>query len=112
MSDAMDIRFSGPWYIEEMEVWGGDDLDLLGPANITFDDDEFGSFVFIAVVGFTDCKFSEQNGKPFVEFSWQGNDDGEDTCGRGWGCIDDDGKLRGRIFIHFGDDSAFTAKRN
>ena len=63
MGDAMDKRFSGAWRIEEMEVWGGNDLDLLGPANITFDDDGLGSFQFVAVVGFTDCRFSERDGK-------------------------------------------------
>jgi hypothetical protein len=107
----MDKQFLGTWFIEEMEVWDKDAIDLLGPANIAFDDDELGSFQFIAVVGFTDCRFSEREGKPFVEFSWQGNDDSDEACGRGWAEISDDGKLRGRIFIHCGDDSAFTAKR-
>ncbi len=54
----MDKRFSGGWRIEEMEVWGGNDLDLLGPANITFDNDGLGSFQFVAVVGLIDCQFS------------------------------------------------------
>ncbi len=107
----MDQRFSGAWRIEEMEVWGGDVLDLLGPANIAFDDDGLGSFQFVAVVGFIDCYFSERDGKPLVECSWQGHDDSDDACGRGWGIIEGDGKLRGRIFLHQADDSAFTAKR-
>ncbi len=105
----MDKRFSGTWWIEKMEVW--DDLDLLGPANITFDDDGLGSFQFVAVVGFTDCHFSERDGLPLVEFSWQGHDDSDEACGRGWGIIEGDGKLRGRIFIHQADHSGFTAKR-
>ncbi len=112
MGDAMDKRFSGIWRIEGMEVWGGNDLDLLGPANITFDDDGLGSFQFVAVVGFTDCRFSERDGRPLVEFSWQGHDDSDDSCGRGWAIIDGDSKLHGRVFIHCGDDSAFTAKRD
>ena len=66
MSDAMDKRFSGTWFIEEMEVWGDDVLHLLGPANITFDDDGLGNFQFIAVVGFTDCQFSDREGKPLA----------------------------------------------
>ncbi len=111
MALEIDKRFSGDWRIEEMEVWGGDDLDLLGPANITFDDDGFGSFQFVAVVGFIDCEFSERGGKPLVEFSWQGHDDNSDACGRGWGIIESDGNLRGRIFIHYADDSGFTAIR-
>ena len=111
MGDAMDRRFFGPWYIEEMELWGGDDLDLLGPANITFDDDGFGSFQFVAVVGCIDCYFSERNGMPLVEFSWQGHDDSADACGRVWGVIEGDGKLHGRIFSHWAGNSAFSAKR-
>ncbi len=107
----MDKRFSGPWLMEKMEVWDNDSVNLLGPANITFDDDGLGSFQFIAVVGFIDCRFSERDGLPFVEFSWQGHDDDADACGRGWGIIERDGKLHGRIFIHCADDSAFTAKR-
>ena len=52
--------------------WRGDEdfMNLLGPANMTFDDDALGSFEFGAVVGFIDCRFSERDGKPFVEFSW------------------------------------------
>ena len=107
----MDRRFHGAWYIEKMELWSRDDLDLLGPANITFDDNGLGGFQFVAVVGFIDCIFSEQNGLPLVEFSWQGSDDNDDACGRGWGMIEHDGKMRGRIFIHCADNSAFTAKR-
>ncbi len=89
----MDKRFSGTWHIEEMEVWSSDHLHLLGPANITFDDDGLGSFQFVAVVGFIDCQFSERNGLPLVEFSWQGNDDNDDACGRGWGIIERDSYL-------------------
>ncbi len=112
MSNAMDKRFEGIWHIEEMEVWGDDSLNLLDPANIIFDDDRRGSFQFVAVVGFIDCQFSERDGKPHVEFSWRGHDDSDDACGRGWAMIQGDGKLRGRIFIHYADNSAFTAKRD
>ena len=106
-----DKRFEGVWRIEDMEVSGDDSLNLLGPANITFDDDGLGSFQFVAVVGFIDCRFSERDGKPLVEFSWQGRDDSDDASGRGWSMIEGNGELRGRIFIHCADDSAFTAKR-
>jgi hypothetical protein len=33
------------------------------------------------------------------------------TCGRGWAKLDADDRLRGRLFFHLGDDSAFTAMR-
>ena len=73
----MEKRFEGVWRIEEMELWGGNDLDLLGPANITFDDDGLGSVQFVAVVGLIDCHFSERKGLPLIEFSWQGHDDND-----------------------------------
>ena len=82
-----DKRFEGVWRIEEMEVWGDHSLNLLGPANITFDDDGLGSSQFIAVVGFIDSRFSERDGRPLVEFSWQGHDDNDDACVRGWAMI-------------------------
>ena len=46
-----------------------------------------------------------------VEFSWVGDDDGEQTNGRGWAEIGKDGKLRGRLYFHQGDDSSFVAQR-
>jgi hypothetical protein len=46
-----------------------------------------------------------------VEFSWSGVDDRDDACGRGWARVEADGSLVGRIFIHCGDDSSFTARR-
>ena len=111
IADAMIKRFMGIWRIDEMELWDTDFLNMLGPANITFDDDALGSFEFGAVVGYIDCRYSERDGKPFVEFSWQGHNDMDDDCGRGWGMIADDGTLHGRIFFHRSDDSALTAKR-
>jgi hypothetical protein len=111
MALEMDKRFSGTWHIDEMEVWDSDAIHLAGPAKIDFDDNGLGRFQFIAVVGFTDCRYSVQDGKPLVEFSWQGHDDSDETCGRGWAVIESDGTLCGRIFIHCADDSAFTANR-
>jgi hypothetical protein len=92
-------------------VWSSEVLNLLGPANIKFDYDGLCRLRYIAFLGFIDCRFSEHDGKPLVEFSWQGHDDNADACGRGWAAIEDDGKLRGRIFIHCANDSAFTAER-
>jgi hypothetical protein len=46
-----------------------------------------------------------------VEFSWVGDDEGTQTNGRGWREIGKDGKLRGRIYFHQGDDSSFVASR-
>jgi hypothetical protein len=53
----------------------------------------------------------ERDGRPCVEFSWEGNDECDPASGRGWAVLEEDGSLRGRIFFHLGDDSGFTAVR-
>lgn len=103
--------FRGDWRIMTMELWAKDAIELLGPGLFTFEDEAFGEFRFIAVRGWMDCRFAERDGRPLVEFSWQGKDERDDASGRGWGVIEDDGTLAGRIYFHQGDDSAFTATR-
>ena len=103
--------FAGRWRIAEMELWDQDAIDLLGPAFIAFDDEAMGEFRFCAVEGWIDCRFGQRDGLPLVEFSWEGGDDADQACGRGWTVIEKDGQLRGRLFFHRGDDWAFTAGR-
>lgn len=52
-----------------------------------------------------------RDGELAVEWSWVGRDHGggDDTTGRGWAVLREDGGLEGRIFIHMGDDSGFKA---
>ena len=76
-----------------------------------FDEDYMGSFLFIAVRGFMDCRYSQHEEKPLVEFSWQGRDERDDAVGRGWAIIGDDGSINGHIYIHCGEDSSFKAGR-
>ena len=101
----------GEWRITATEVWDRDALDLVQPAFIRFEDDRLGAFGMIALEAGIDCRFAELDGKPTVEFSFAGDDDGQPCCGRGWAMLERDGKLRGRLFLHRGDDSSFVAER-
>ncbi len=92
-----------------MELWDDEAINLLGPAFIHFGPDNSGSFRFIAVEGWMDVRPTAKDERPGVEFSWEGNDDGDLTSGRGWASLTEDGSLTGRIFIHLGDDSSFHA---
>ena len=92
-----------------MDLWDADAIDLVGPALIEIRRDGTGWFRFIAVEGHMDCRYVERKGRPAVEFSWDGNDEGDRVTGRGWAQADPDGSLRGHIFIHDGDDSGFLA---
>ena len=100
---------SGRWRIVEMDTWDQDAVDFVGPGFIEFTDDATGQFGFIAVRGWMDCRTTERDGHPRVEFSWDGHDEGDQVSGRGWAVVNDDGTLNGHVFIHLGEDSAFRA---
>lgn len=102
--------FEGEWHIKSMDKWSVDAINLVSQGNFIFDDDGMGSFLFIAVRGFLDCRYSQREGKPFVEFSWQGRDERDEATGRGWATIEVDGMMQGHIFIHCGEDSSFEAE--
>lgn len=62
----------GRWRLVEMDLWDRGAMDLLGPAFIEFHRDRTGRFRFIAVEGSLDCRDTERDGKPGVEFTWDG----------------------------------------
>jgi hypothetical protein len=86
-----------------------DAIDLVRPGFIEFDEDGTGEFGFIAVRGWLDCRSSERDGRPLVEFSWEGQDEGDQVSGRGWTMRAENGGLTGHLFFHLGDDSGFRA---
>jgi hypothetical protein len=99
----------GRWRITGMEVWGRDYIDAEVKAYVRFDPIGFGEFQFAYVTGSIDYRLVEREGRRAVEWSWVGNEEMNEVSGRGWAVLDEDGHLRGRIFIHDGDDSAFEA---
>jgi hypothetical protein len=92
-----------------MDLWDADVVDLLGPAFIEITQRGRGSFRFVAVTGFIDARHVPLDGQPAVEFTWDGHDEGDQVSGRGWARLEEDGSLRGHLFIHSGDDSGFVA---
>jgi hypothetical protein len=103
------MGLTGRWRIVEMDMWDQDAIDLVRPGFIEFDEDGTGQFGFIAVRGWMDCRPTERDGQPCAEFSWEGEDEGDQVCGRGWVALTGDGALEGHLFIHMGDDSGFRA---
>ncbi len=100
---------TGRWRITEMDMWGREAIDLVQPGFIEFTGDGFGSMGFIAVEGELDCRDVARDGRPGVEFSWEGHDEYDPASGRGWAVLNPDGSLDGHIYFHLGDDSAFRA---
>lgn len=100
---------TGRWRIVEMELW--DQIDDLGPPYMEFDTNGQGSFRFLVIEGWMDVRPVGHLGPAGVEFSWDGQNEMDDACGRGWAHLTDEGDLTGRIFLHLGDDSSFRAVR-
>jgi hypothetical protein len=103
-------QFLGEWRITATGLWAPADLDEFAPAHITFSANRHGKLALIAIEADIDYRVVRRDGKPAVEFSWQGSDDGQPISGRGWALLGD-GQIAGRLFIHQGDETSFTAKR-
>jgi hypothetical protein len=95
---AFAKAFAGRWRIVEMDTWDNDFLDLVEEAHITFK-------------GSSDGRYGSRDGSACAEFSWQGHDENDEACGRGWAALGTAGRLVGHFYTHNGDDSAFVAER-
>jgi hypothetical protein len=104
------MGMKGRWRIVEMELWDEDAIDLLGPAFMELTANGQGSFRFIAIEGRMDVRDVERDGRPGIEFAWEGNDEMDPASGRGWATLAADSSLDGRIYFHMGDDSSFRAE--
>lgn len=100
----------GYWRIIEMEMWDQDFIDAEVAGYFHFDDDNNGEFQFGYVHGYMNCRYSIKNGKDYVKFSFDGNDEMDPTSGRGFATIEGD-VLIGRLYFHEGDNSEFKAIR-
>jgi hypothetical protein len=103
-------RLTGRWRIVAMSNWDRDAIDLVEPGFIEFTRDGTGQFGFVAVNGWLDCHPVGRDGKPGVEFTWEGADEGDQVSGRGWAVLLDDQTIEGHLFLHLGDDSTFRAE--
>jgi hypothetical protein len=90
-----------------MDGWSKESIDLVEPAYIEFGDGKRGSLHFICIYADIDYQINQDNK---ITFSFQGDDEGQTISGRGWAKIKNGG-LQGRLFIHNGDESYFTAQR-
>lgn len=102
--------FAGRWRIVEMDKWDSDFLDLVEEAHLTFKGKSDGEIAFGALKGFLDVRYSTRDGSACAEFSWEGHDESDPACGRGWAMIGTAGRLVGQFYMHNGDDSGFRLR--
>ncbi|MGV9747779.1 hypothetical protein ACWDTG_23160 [Rhodococcus zopfii] len=104
-------RLTGRWRIVEMDMWDREAIDLIEPGFIEFGPDRTGEFGFVALRGSMDCRTTKRDGHTAVEFTWDGDDEGDHVSGRGRATMLNEETLEGHLFIHWGDDSGFRAVR-
>lgn len=105
---APKSAFVGRWRIVDMEIWDQDFVDMEVAGHFTFQRKDLGSFQFGLVQGEIDWRIETFGDETRLAFSWLGRDECDPSSGRGWARIEN-GELRGRFYIHFGDDSGFRA---
>ena len=101
---------AGRWLIDSMEQWDRDFIDEEVRGYFEFDTKDSGSFQFGYVEGQIDYRLGERDGKPAIEFTWDGNDEMDPAQGRGWLVLEGD-ELKGMFYIHHGDESGIVLKR-
>ena len=100
----------GHWQIVLMDQWEEEYLDEEGEAFIEFERGQTGQFHFGYVHGEIDYRLTTLDGKPAIEFTWDGHDEMDPAQGRGWAILDGE-DLKGEIFFHLGEESGFVARR-
>lgn len=101
--------FVGSWRITELQGFDAEYVDLCGPAKIKVSTRGTGGMNFGAVDVELDCKMDELNER-VLHFSFEGGDEGDPICGRGF-CLVDGDEMVGRLFRHGGDEFGFKAKK-
>jgi hypothetical protein len=86
-------------------------LDLVEQAHFTFEGAAGREIAFVALKGFLDVRHGARDGAGCAGFSWQGCDDNDPACGRGWVIIGTEARLVGHFLIHNADKSGFVCDR-
>ncbi|MGY4353181.1 hypothetical protein ACVWXM_009698 [Bradyrhizobium sp. GM7.3] len=103
--------FAGRWRIVQISGCDSDFLNLVEEAHLTFTSKSDGEIAFGAVKGFLDVRYGARDGLACAEFSWEGYDENDSACGRGWVVIGTMGMLVGHFYRHYGDDCEFACER-
>ena len=100
----------GRWNIVSMTEWDEEFLHEEVQAFIEFSSKGNGEFQFGYVRGQMDCRVTEKDSKPAIEFTWEGFDEMDPVSGYGWVAFESD-SLTGVLAFDDGDESGFTAER-
>ena len=105
-------RFIGKWRIISMGNWDQDYVNIEEPGYIGFDKKDSGKLHFGLITAEIDYRIVDDSNEDKIEFTFAGVDEFDNICGRGTVYYQTNlSQLIGKLFIHFGDESTFAAKR-
>jgi hypothetical protein len=104
---ARGCALIGRWRIVESDLWGPDDLALLGPATIAFDGRGHGEIT----VGALTAALRLDYARTTICFRWHGADDMTEVTGEGAAELQDDGTIEIEFAYHDGDEAILKAVR-
>jgi len=104
---AHDCALIGRWRIVQSDLWGADDLDLLGPATIAFDDRGHGEITVGALTASLRLEYAQST----IFFRWHGSDDMTEVTGEGSAELQGDGTIEIEFTYHDGDEVTLKAIR-
>jgi hypothetical protein len=105
---AHDCALIGRWRIVASDLWGPDDLDLLGTATIAFDGCGNGEIT----VGALTASLRLDYAHTVVFFRWHGSDDMTEVTGEGSAELHDDGTIEIVFAYDAGDEAILKAVRH
>lgn len=98
----------GAWRITNTELWDRDALDLVEEAFIRFESEQLGELAMIALRADVDYRLETRTRSPASSSaSWATTREIHVRAAGGQPST----RIRGRLYIHRGDDSAFEAVR-
>ncbi len=104
------MKYKGAWHISEMEMWDLDCCNMEVRAYLRIDSEGLGEFQFGLVFGEVDGEIVTDSTDERFEFTWEGNSECDPASGSGWFRLTGKNGIKGRIKIHMGDSSAFSAR--
>ena len=105
------MELAGTWHIFEMEMWGKAYFNMEVQAYMEINPDGSGKFQFGLVSGYMDGEIVNDEKIERLDFTWEGNDESDPAFGSGWVRMKEKDLVEGRIKLHTGDASTFSARR-
>ena len=107
MTGPANCQLLGRWRIVESDLWDAEYLDLVAPAEISFDVNGRGELAF----GALQAGMALEYGRVIIFFNFEGLDEGDEIRGTGSAELTDASNLEVALSFFHGDDAVLIARK-